>query len=110
MKRAGVSLVIASNNQETLAKDILRSPDLRNIDDLDIMLGFESAGAAYCAALEEARNELVIFAHQDVYLPAGWLELLHQWIARLQQVDDRWAAAGLYGISCENRRPVGYLY
>jgi hypothetical protein len=91
-------LAAAVNSQEILENCLKRSPDvasgelqLRNYE------GYGCAAAAYNAALRDARADVLILAHQDVYLPAGFLAGATKRLAELSRIDPDWAVAGVAG-------------
>lgn len=97
------TVAAAVNDREILAGCLARSPDivagtlvLKTYED------FPSAAKALNAGLDESAAPIVIFAHQDVYLPKGWLGQLIERINELERSHTNWIALGLYG-----RRPTG---
>jgi hypothetical protein len=71
--------------------------------------GYSSAAHAYNIALETAQTDLVLFAHQDVYLPEGWFDSLERSLDLLSVTDPRWGVLGVWGIT-NSGLGVGYLY
>lgn len=63
------------------------------------MRGFNSAGAAYNAGIRQSAGDVLVFAHQDVYLPPDWDRQLAAAISRLSNADSRWAVLGVWGIT-----------
>lgn len=106
-----MTLVTAVNNKVVLRDNLLASPCLDNsqITQMFIQEGFVSAAKAYNDALERSRNDLVIFAHQDVYFPGPWLSDLNRSLQYLQREDPNWGVLGCYGVTIENIR-YGRVY
>ena len=73
------------------------------------MRGFASAGAAYNAGIRQAAGDLLVFAHQDVYLPEGWDQRLTDAVVGLSVEDPEWAVLGVWGITPE-LKPAGHSY
>lgn len=97
------SIAAAVNDQEILSSCLQRSPDILSGElALRTYENYPSAARALNAGLAESSAAIVIFAHQDVYLPEGWLRRLISQINLLEQNDPNWAVIGLYG-----RRPTG---
>ena len=72
-----IDIVAACNNREILELNLLQSPEIASgLIKPHLEWHATSAGAAYNRALDATRGEIVVFAHQDVYLPAGWTRLL----------------------------------
>lgn len=96
--------VAAVNKPEVLAANLAASPSLsRHPGLLNIQENCSSASIAYNRGLQETTAEIVVFAHQDVYLPEGWDMLLEQRVRELDILDPTWAVAGLVGLTIENR-------
>ncbi len=103
-------LVVAVNNEETLAKNLLRSPLLGKPGVLlQLQKGYRSASVAYNVALSQCENEVVIFAHQDVYIPAEWENAITRNISYLDAMDPDWAVLGVYGVMNSGGH-VGYVW
>lgn len=94
-----VDLAAAVNNHDVLANCLRRSPDVASgALTLRIYEGFRAASLAYNQALDESDADILVLAHQDVYLPAGFLAGLQTEVARLDALDPDWALAGVVGL------------
>jgi hypothetical protein len=93
------TVIVAANNEEVLKHTLLRSPDIANASSLLVQRGYSSAGQAYNAGIGNSCSEILVFPHQDVYLPTGWADLLRQWITRMADQDPDWGVIGLYGVN-----------
>jgi hypothetical protein len=82
-----------------LQQNLLLSPGLLNggRNQLVIKRGFPSASLAYNSAIEEAEHDIVIFVHQDVYLPDTWFTSLQRCLAFLEETDVSWGVLGCFG-------------
>ena len=103
------SLITAANNEVVLQSCLAGSPCVPRARDFQVMRGFASAGAAYNAGIRQAVGDILVFAHQDVYLPPEWDSQLAAAISHLSQSDPNWAVLGVFGITRESR-PHGYIY
>ena len=103
------SLVSAVNNREVLTKNLLRSPDIGTASEVMLQTDFPSAATAYNAAIERATSDILVFAHQDVYLPQGWISSVEEAGRRLATQDPSWGVLGVWGGTTEGRLP-GYMY
>ena len=65
--------------------------------ELAVKEGFSSASVAYNNALDEAQAEILIFVHQDIYLPARWFERVDYAIRTLEDAGVRWGILGAFG-------------
>ena len=105
-----LDIVVAVNDPAVLEHNLLRSQVLKRPD---VMLhqrrGFPSAGAAYLDAMRHCRAEVLVFAHQDVYLPAGWHAQLMRGLQWLDLHQPDWAVAGVYGVTAAGRH-VGCVW
>jgi hypothetical protein len=97
-----VTLVAAVNDEAILDACLRRSPDVAaGRIALVCVRGARNMGEAYNQGLEQATSPVVLFAHQDVYLPAGWLDLLLQALTRLDRHAPDWMVAGPYGVRAD---------
>ena len=92
------SLVVAANDSRVLKTTLLASPALDSRCQIIVKEGFRSAGSAYNAGLAEARNEIVVFAHQDIFLPSEWTADIGRALSHLAVADPNWGALGLVGV------------
>lgn len=94
-----IDLAAAVNNADVLANCLQRSPDVASgALTLRTYQGFRSAGMAYNRALDEARADVLVLAHQDVYLPGGFLAGALEQLRQLDAQDPDWALAGVAGL------------
>jgi len=105
-----IDVVAAVNDEAILASNLLRSPMLAREDvRFHARRSFRSASRAYDDALTDCRSDLVVFAHQDVYLPMGWEQRLRAQVALLERHDPDWGVLGVYGVTAEGRQ-VGLVW
>ncbi|MEP0708325.1 glycosyltransferase [Parvibaculum sp.] len=96
---ASLCIIAAVNNDVVLEQNLASSALVRkNPDILTAMRGYSSASAAYNAGLDRTSADIAVFAHQDVYLPQGWEEVLLRNIAVIEETDPGWGVIGVYGI------------
>ncbi len=107
-----VTVVAAVNDERVLDRNLMRSPDLVNEPNCQLLFkrGFRSAALAYNAALDEAEHDLVVFLHQDVYLPAGWLDGLRRSVEWLESSRPAWGVLGSFGSSRTAVGGLGQVY
>ncbi|PTX47893.1 hypothetical protein IQ03_03082 [Gemmobacter caeni] len=86
---------------DILADNLSRSPLLRNGIRLHEEWNAPSAARAYNRALDATTAPVVIFAHQDVYFPAGWERLLAARIAEVEARDSGWGLIGAFGVGLD---------
>ncbi len=107
--RSKCSLIVAVNNEDVLENCLLKSPDIHAFCQIIPKRDFPSAGEAYNAGISNAMHEILIFSHQDVYLPPGWLTSLQSAIDRLDGIDPHWGVVGVFGIA-KAGGTAGYIY
>ena len=108
-----LSIVVAVNNRQILQSNLLRSPalaDPRCPHQIIIRENFATAGAAYNSGLDEAVNDLVVFIHQDMYLPADWVHNVVASIRALEASGENWGVVGCSGVTRERRAGLGQIY
>jgi len=103
--RPRFAIAAAVNDRDVLDRCLRASPDVREGGiPVAVYEGYKSAGAAYNAALDEAAGEILILAHQDVYLPRNFIALLGAKLAELDALDPDWAVVGLMGSMDDGQR------
>src|SRR5205823_3822561 len=111
MSTDGITFVVAVNDRDILASNLLASPCFRQPHTYELLLqeGFTSATAAYNDGLRRSSNDLVIFVHQDVFLPEGWIAELDRALQYLQQTNPNWGVLGCWGTT-RNGEYYGHIY
>ncbi len=105
-----MDLVAAVNDEATLGRNLLTCDMVAQARvNLHLVRGAASAARAYNAALDATGGEIVIFAHQDVYFPPGWLQRLRGAIAAVGARDPDWALIAPTGVSTDGRH-VGRVW
>lgn len=99
MTRPTIIVAAAVNEPHTLAHCLARSPDISSgALPLATYTGYRSASAAYNAAIAaHPAADCIVFAHQDVYLPAGTRDRLLTALEHLNSSAPDWAIAGCIG-------------
>jgi Glycosyltransferase like family len=103
------TVICAANNDEVLKSCLLNSPDIGGASQAILQRGYTSAAVAYNSGLQKAETDLVLFIHQDVYLPKGWLASLGRSLERLSKIDPNWGVLGVWGVG-ESKENAGFLY
>ena len=104
------TIAVAVNSDDQLRNNLLRSPGLNGRHQVILKRGFSSAALAYNSAIDEAGHDIVIFIHQDMYLPAGWFDDLGRALAFLEETDVRWGVLGCFGSRKGVEGGLGRLY
>lgn len=94
-----VSVIAAVNNRMVLESNLLRSPLLRenNVQFIAVE-GFVSASKAYNHGIMAAAGEFLVFAHQDVYIPAPWYQQLLKAMDMVEKKNLPWSVLGVIGV------------
>jgi hypothetical protein len=103
------TIIAAINNDEVLRSCLLSSPDIQGVSEVILQRGYTSAARAYNSGMERALTDLVVFAHQDVYFPNGWLDSLHRTLDLLSSTDPNWGVLGVWG-GVPDGGPPGHMY
>jgi len=103
------SLIVAVNSENVLRSNLLRSAEAISAKEVVIQHNPKNASIAYNEGKAKATGEILVFAHQDVYLPPGWAEQLTESIEKLTIKDPNWGVAGVYGVSSAGQG-AGYVY
>lgn len=103
------SLVVAANSDDLLHNNLLRLGEADSAKEIVVQRNAVNIGKAYNAGLAECTADIVVFAHQDVYLPVGWTKNLNHAIGRLTQDDPNWGVAGVFGMTASGNG-AGHVY
>lgn len=102
---------VTSHMKAIVDKNLRLSPDVQSGGlRLEEEYNAPSAGAGYNSILDRSSEDIVIFAHHDVYFPAGWLSLLNERLNELQQHDTEWAVLAPFGIGKQDNQFYGPLW
>lgn len=96
-------VIVAANDRSVLEGCLLSSPAIHQAHQLMVQWGFAAAARAYNDGLKKTSSEVVVFAHQDVYLPMGWDKWLTSSLEWLSANDSAWAVAGVFGIGIDDQ-------
>lgn len=67
------------------------------IDNVNNKAG-DSMSRLYFEAASVARNDLVFFLHQDVWLPEAWEQQMYHTLAKVERMDPSWGVVGAVGV------------
>jgi hypothetical protein len=106
-----ITFVIPVNNREILDNNFLASPCLRELVSSQFIFQnkFLSAARAYNEAIERSTNDLMVFLHQDVFLPKTWISHLRTSLSAVETFDPDWGVLGCWGAT-EQGQCVGHIY
>jgi hypothetical protein len=92
------TVVVAVNDLKVLERNLLLSPGIKS-DNMQLIIKRDciSASLAYNEAIEEADNEIIIFVHQDVYLPETWFAGFKKSLSYLEKEKISWGVLGCFG-------------
>ncbi len=92
-------VIAAVNDHGILDECLARSPDVVSGQlPLTIIEGAADMAEAYNAGLARTAARICVFAHQDVYLPVGWLDRAIDVLNGLLGEAPDWMVAGPYGV------------
>ena len=103
------SIIAAVNNEQILNSCLLASPDINSASEVVLQTGYTSAADAYNAGIGRSSGEIMVFAHQDVYLPEGWANRAQKCIEAIAADDPDWGVIGIYGVKKDGRH-AGHVY
>jgi hypothetical protein len=105
-----LQVVAAVNDEAILANNLMRSPLVASgRASVHCYRGAASASAAYNKGLDDTSAPIIVFAHQDVFLPDGWEQQLAKAIAGIAAQDPDWAVIGAFGVDLAGRH-VGHVW
>ncbi|MFU7527428.1 hypothetical protein [Qipengyuania sp. ASV99] len=95
-----IHIVAAVNDEEVLQNNLMRSPIIsEGKAKLNCYRGAASASEAYNKGIDDTSSQIIVFAHQDVFLPQGWEAALRRAIAEIEVKDPNWAIIGAWGVN-----------
>ncbi len=99
MEQESFTIVAAVNDSEVLEKNLFLSPGVKAGSENQIIIkrNYSAASLAYNEAIIEAKNEIIIFVHQDVYLPENWLPSLKKSLSYFEKEKINWGVLGCFG-------------
>jgi arylsulfatase A-like enzyme len=98
-----LSFVVAVNDEDELRHNLLASPVARSPHHEWLLVEnsgngrYASISELYSDTLERAQHDLVVFVHQDVFLPHGWELQFFQALGELEAQDPEWGVIGAVG-------------
>jgi len=108
---APFSVIVATNRPWQYELNIARSPGLQEVGaDIVPVQAAVNAADAYTKGGAAARHPWRVFAHQDVYFPAGSGIALAQQLAALDQAAQHDAPIGFAGLHADNGLENGLRY
>jgi hypothetical protein len=94
-----VKVIAAVNYEDTLTRNLLASALLqREGATFEGYRNCRSAAEAYNRGIDETDADIIVFAHQDVYLPQHWESAFWRAIDTLEREDPDWAVIGVIGV------------
>jgi hypothetical protein len=101
----------AVNDREIFASNFLISPIFTppHPHQIIVQSGFSSAAKAYNDAIDRSENEIIVFSHQDMIFPAGWVSELERALEHLHYSDPHWGVLGCFG-ETYNAKGRGHVY
>jgi Glycosyltransferase like family len=105
------TFVVAMNDRRVFEDNFLASAcfGVPHAHEILVQEGFWSASKAYNDAIARCKNDLIIFAHQDVIFPEGWLGQVEDALDYLERSDPDWGVLGCYG-ETRGHGPRGQVY
>ncbi len=102
--------IVAVNDEKILGSCLAISPDIAaGLLPMQVIKDAPSMTRAYNEGLANTRASICVLLHQDVYLPAGWLDRAINVLNGLTASDPEWMVAGPYGVR-ENGEHVGCVW
>jgi 2-polyprenyl-3-methyl-5-hydroxy-6-metoxy-1,4-benzoquinol methylase len=97
---APVTVGVCTNDPVTLRENLLASPCLHDGgNEILTVEGAASAAEGLNAVIAQAKHELVVLAHQDVYLPAWWINRLWRQYDKARRITgDKVGVMGVFGV------------
>jgi hypothetical protein len=92
-----ISVCCHYNDEALLDKYLRASLEGQGGHELLLRSGYPSMVGAYLDMEGEAQSDLCVFVHQDVVLPAPWIDRFLSQVDDITQKDPSWAVIGVFG-------------
>lgn len=103
-------IIAAVNNEKVLGENLRQSPVIVSGEaKLIEERGHPSAASAFAAGLSKSASDIVVFTHQDIYLPLSWLSHFTKAVENLDSRHVAWAVLGVFGRD-EKRAYLGTVW
>jgi len=93
VSRDDLAICVLCSSRDVLESCLLRSPCIESIP-TTIIDDAKSASEGYNRAMEGTKPRVAVCVHQDVYLPASWIDDL---LGVIEQLGDTWGVIGSIG-------------
>jgi hypothetical protein len=110
---SNITFAVASyGGAAVLRSNFLASPcfSMPHNHQIIIKQDLSSAAVAYNNAIDEAVNDLIVFAHYDIVFPVSWISQLALALKHLDRVDPSWGVLGCYGMTTDSPLGFGRIY
>ena len=106
-----ITFAVAVNDRDLFERNFLTSPCFCTAHSHQILVqeNFDSAAKAYNDAIDRSVNDLIVFCHQDIFLPEHWLADLQRALDCLEADDPKWGVLGCYGETLDDNGR-GHVY
>ncbi len=102
--REPITFISVVNDFEEAKHNLLDSPVRSStrhewiiVDNVDNKAG-QNMSRIYHDAARQAKNDLVYFLHQDVWLPEVWEDEMYISLAKVEKIDPQWGVIGAAGV------------
>jgi len=96
-----ISFICVCNDFEELKYNLLASPIVQsNIHEWIIIDNNKNIGICqlYNDAYDKAKNDILLFVHQDIYLPQEWEKTFFNSLTELEKKDNKWGVISSVGV------------
>jgi hypothetical protein len=110
MGKERFTIVAAVNDITVLQKNLYLSPGIKNDSSNQIIIkhNYRAASLAYNEAIEESKNDIILFVHQDVYFPETWFPSFINALSYFENEKINWGVLGCFGIREECNKGIAY--
>jgi hypothetical protein len=106
--------LVSNEYRSVFDKNLSISPPLKKIYNNELIVindfSLEKPCVSLNKAIEDSKNDIIVFVQADVYLPEHWDSKLHEIIKNIKDGGNlNWCVLGIFGISKDNVY-AGHLY
>ncbi|HLV31774.1 MAG TPA: glycosyltransferase [Chitinispirillaceae bacterium] len=94
-----ISIIIPVSNEDVFRDIFLKSPGLNGDIEVLKQRDFVNSSEAFNNGVDKAKNDILVFCHQDVMLPKKWFNLFIESLHTIQKSDKNPGVIGCVGIT-----------
>lgn len=103
-----ITFVVNVTNDEVFKANLLSSPCFNSggIHELIAVSSASNVAVTYNNGLDSAKNDIIVFVHEDVYLPKGWTKQFVRNFQLAEKINENVGVVGVLGASIDEKKQI----